>query len=823
MNPLLFHLSLLFAASFIGVVRGQTPTPNFPPAIPLISKTPYFHVWVSKAITANWAKLWDMDNANLLGWTGLVRVDGHTYRWMGLYNAEPAIVADMIVTPTRTSVLYDAGPVRVNVTYLTPIAVEDLAVQSIPFAYMAVDITSKDGATHNVQLYSDMSGECVSSSDDSVVQWSTQTSSNSIIQKISTVSGKQFVETKNMVDDPTFYFAMPANTPGLTWQTGEHVIPRNKFNLTGKLDSTDDTSGPRATKDRWPVLALSVDLGDIVNTSAPTVWSLGLVRNPVVQFTTPDGEVQMRNSYFWSKYSSIEDVISTVTSQYAAILAKSNAFDVDLLTKAQAYSGDYADLISTTTRLALASIEITLPATSNSKSTSSDDVKVFMRDTGSDIVRTNPVDTMFASWPFWMHVHPALGKGMLVPLFEVQRNGNGSEGAIGELGSTYPKAANDGSAKEVTYSIDNTASMILMALSYAQTSGDASLLSSEYNTLRSWADYLVSANVDKQASTDSKVFLSEGNTNLRLKQALAVKAMAEICQAAGKSDDVKYFSDTASSLISGIEMGNDNEMLYPLFWDKWLALNSTTSSLYEQHEDAMKTQIQLPTSTYGIPLSSRSQNMARADWNLLTAAFLKDSSTRDAIISKVKSYVNAPTNPWPMSAVYNTPNGNASMTGRASPALGASFALLRSNVPPKSFSFTPSPSPSSSTFTKSKPNIPSIVGGVVGGVALFSILAAVLFFYRRKEWRKQNAPFPLGHAVLEPTPFSQRLVFIPNRTGGAADGGTMVNTPTTSTGQGIKTATGTGSEAARAGYQMQMSPGSSGVSDEPPPEYRKFV
>lgn len=53
----------------------------------------------------------------------------------------------------------------------------DLVKQSIPFAYMAISAASTDGASHSVQVYSDISAEWVSGDNSLTVNWSTNADS----------------------------------------------------------------------------------------------------------------------------------------------------------------------------------------------------------------------------------------------------------------------------------------------------------------------------------------------------------------------------------------------------------------------------------------------------------------------------------------------------------------------------------------------------------------------------------------------------------------------------------------------------------------------
>ena len=61
-------------------------------------------------------------------------------------------------TSTKSVFTIDVvGKVALNITFLSPITPDDMKRQSLVFSYMNVEVTSVDGATHDVQLYSDIS------------------------------------------------------------------------------------------------------------------------------------------------------------------------------------------------------------------------------------------------------------------------------------------------------------------------------------------------------------------------------------------------------------------------------------------------------------------------------------------------------------------------------------------------------------------------------------------------------------------------------------------------------------------------------------------
>ena len=64
------------------------------------------------------------DTLQILGWGGLIKIDGLTYSWLGIPGV--GIASNWTkteVTPTRTILTVQAGPVSLNVTFLSPVEV----------------------------------------------------------------------------------------------------------------------------------------------------------------------------------------------------------------------------------------------------------------------------------------------------------------------------------------------------------------------------------------------------------------------------------------------------------------------------------------------------------------------------------------------------------------------------------------------------------------------------------------------------------------------------------------------------------------------------
>lgn len=94
------------------------------------------------------------------GWQGFISVDGVAYNWMGAHPG-PDLVEQTAFsyTSTRSTFTFNvADKVKMVVKFLSPIFPDDLMRQSITSSYVQVSVLSSDGAAHDVEIYSDISG-----------------------------------------------------------------------------------------------------------------------------------------------------------------------------------------------------------------------------------------------------------------------------------------------------------------------------------------------------------------------------------------------------------------------------------------------------------------------------------------------------------------------------------------------------------------------------------------------------------------------------------------------------------------------------------------
>ncbi|KAJ6628752.1 DUF1793-domain-containing protein [Mycena sp. CBHHK59/15] len=666
-----------------------TATPFNPSAIPLAVRTPYLSTWLPQgtgaALNDVWSTFW---TGQITGWAGFVKVDGTTYSFLGA----PAVSGSTFskatqkssqFTSTQSIFVLSAGPVDLTVTFLSPVEPNDLVKQSIPFSYMAVSAASTDGASHSVQVYSDISGEWVSGDNSLTVNWNSTTTGSVLTHQVQLASPTVFGE----INDHTQYgsaFYSTLNTAGATYQTGADVNVRAQFINNGKLANTLDT-GFRAINNNWPVFGLSHDLGAIKAATAPVVFSVGHIRDPAISYIVAGGGTQSRSLYFLHQFSTPAAVISSFLWDFGAALKRAKTLDAKVQSDATKISADYAGVVALSIRQAFGATELTISKTSTG-AWNTTDVILFMK---GDDGNVNTVDVIFPAWPIFLYTNPALGKYLLEGLFRYQASGQyPNKWSVHDLGSSYPKALGHNDGADEAMPVEESGNMVIMALSYAQKSGDISHLSRYFALLDQWTQFLITDSLipANQISTDDFAGPLANQTNLAIKGIVGIGAMAKIQALLGhKAQSANYssiatsyvaqwqkFSSSATGAHLTLSYGDSASwgLSYNLFGDKLLKLNLFPASVYAEQTAWYQTH----ANAFGVPLDTR-HTYTKTDWQLFTAAIATTTTVRDIFISAVKDWVSDGQNNGAFGDLYDTISG-APVGFRARPVVGGHLALV---------------------------------------------------------------------------------------------------------------------------------------------------
>ncbi|KAG6831146.1 hypothetical protein H0H92_012571 [Tricholoma furcatifolium] len=347
-------------------------------------------------------------------------------------------------------------------------------------------------------------------------------------------------------------------------------------------------------------------------------------------------------------------LISFFLRDYQGALSRARAFDSQVYSDAKKISSDYADIVALSMRQAVTAAEITISKNVDG-SWNTSDVLVFFK---------------VAHW------------------------------SVHDLGLNYPNAIGNNHPSDRDISLEETANMVIMALSYAQKTGDCSQLWKYGTILDRWAQTLIHEAIipgDQYSSDDSFAGHLPNQTNLAIKGVLAIGAMSEVAHILGEEDKSRKYKSIATEFSRGwqalsgassgkhltFNYGNPSSwgLTYNLYVDKLLKLNLIPDSVYEMQTMWYKS-VALP---FGVPLDSR-HTYTKTDWQIWTAATVTDNTVRDLFISSVKKYASAGLSSQPFGDWYDAEDGTAE-DFRARSVVGGHLAL----VSPQSISFKVAP------------------------------------------------------------------------------------------------------------------------------------
>ncbi|KAF9075381.1 hypothetical protein BDP27DRAFT_1380628 [Rhodocollybia butyracea] len=649
------------------------------PAIPLAVRSPYLQAYLAHntgaSVPNSWPNFWTTDH--ILGWSGLLRVDNALYEWLGdaaggpdlsLANnvtAKPATLISFQITPTRSILSLQAGKMDINVTFLSPIEPSDLVLQSFPFTYIYFEASSTDGNLHSLQVYQDISAEWVGFDTIDEVQWNT-TNGAIIWHQVQLSSPQPMTEQNDMAQDAVAYH-VTASGSNVTYQTGSDLDVRSLFLNNGSLANTQDLTY-RSIKNSWPVFAFCNDLGNILSTNEPVVWAIGLVRDGDIVYSTPSGN-QTRRPYFFTKYQDVPSAMSDFLSDASNALQRAIHLDNKLSTAATSISSNYSDLVSLASRQVMAGLEITIGVGPDGQINKSD-ILVFVKDTGNS-QRTNPMEVLYAALPAFIYFNASWIGYMLEPLLQYENSGLYAQSfATSDLGDTFPAAIGDPSP-DLSTAIEGTSEMLVMVWAHVVFTGDVSLISRYYSTLKAWTETLLTENLLIPNGYVNADGVSNANmTNLAISGILAVRTMAEISRTLGRSDDYMSYSRNASSLVSlwqtlAVSSGHLTStygassswgMMYSLYSDKLFGFNLVNSRIYTEQTSWYITAASL-ASPFGLPFDSNERTTVKSHWTLFAAGTVTDNNTRDILVSMVHQSATNPQSFEVFPTTYSTIDG----------------------------------------------------------------------------------------------------------------------------------------------------------------------
>ncbi|SEG67050.1 protein of unknown function [Bryocella elongata] len=653
---------LLFACP----VLAQQAAPHRPPAVPLFANDPFFSVWsMSDKLTDTVTKHWTEAPQPM---TGLARIDGHVYRWMGPGTRRRAISADdamqqvsLEVTPLHSRYRFAAAGIELRVSFFTPLLPGDLDVLSRPVSYLTWQAVATDGKQHDVQLLLDVDPVIAVNDASEQVTWSRNHTHGLTVLSVGSRDQNYLNRSGDRVraDWGYFHLAVPDGNMASTELSSDAL---HQFVTNGHLDDADELSMPKpagSSSGSAAHLAVEIPLG--------SVGTQPVTRHIIAAYTETFAIEYLgrRLREYWQRNGMTEsDMLGLAETQLPSLEAKADAFDQQETAAMRRLGGDdYAYLTSLVFRQTIAAHKLVADVDGTPM--------LFSKENDSNGC-IDTVDVTYPSSPFFLLFNPTLLEAQLEPLMRYAAMDRWKfPFAPHDLG-TYPLANGQvygGGEKdeENQMPVEESGNLLIMIDALGRAQGSYAFAKKYMPQLTRWADFLAAKGLDpdNQLSTDDFAGHLAHNTNLSIKAIEALGAFVQIARGVGDNDLAAKFqhivqpmpaqwqkmADDGDHFRLAFDQPNTWSQKYNLVWDDLLDLHLFPASVAKKDWAFYSTKLQI----YGLPLDER-KNFTKLDWEVWTAT-LGDQAQSADLIHRLIVWADATTSRVPTTDWYNTDDG----------------------------------------------------------------------------------------------------------------------------------------------------------------------
>lgn len=633
-----------------------------PPAVPLVAHDPYFSIWsTTDALNGGPTRHWTGKAQRL---TGLVRIDGNVFRWMGDSPRGVAALPQtgLKLTATRSVYQFAGQGVSLEVEFLSPVLPSDPDLMSRPVTYITMTAQSQDATPHSVQLLFAADSSLAVDTGTQEVVWSrsrlkamTVLRASDFEQPVLQKSGDDL-----RIDWGSLLLAVP-DQAGASASTQLSDDVESQF-AEGKALSFDDIDMPRRA-DRGTVLASVFDLGQVAATSSSRQVLLAYDDVYSIEFLN-----RWMRPYWRRNGMTIGQLLEKSEQEYRSLDQKTRQFDDEIARDLRRVGGEaYAEVAELAFRETIAAHKLVADVDGRSM--------LFPKENFSNgCIAT--VDVIYPSSPFFLLFNPALLKAQLDPLMEYTETGHWRfPFAPHDLG-TYPKANGQvygGGERTIENQmpVEESGNMLLMFAALAKIEGNANYANRYWPQLQQWAEFLRKEGMDpgNQLSTDDFAGHLAHNANLSIKAILALGGYSVLAAMTGRKAEATNYRQLAQDMANRWEqMAQDGDhyrlafdkpgtwsQKYNLVWDRILGLNLVSAKV-------VQTEIryyQAHLNRYGLPLDNR-RDYTKLDWEVWTATLAENRDQFNTLIAPLQQFVNETPSRVPMTDWYSTTDAKQS-------------------------------------------------------------------------------------------------------------------------------------------------------------------
>ncbi|MBX2916357.1 MAG: DUF4965 domain-containing protein [Cyclobacteriaceae bacterium] len=585
---------------------------------------------------------------------------GKAYVDFGIYKvgkqkevfATAAIQKSVKLSATQTQYEFTCGPVNLNLKFTSPLLPQNLDVLSRPVNYVDYEVTAADGKAHEVELYFEMTP-----------QWAVNDASEEVEISSGAAGAIQYLKVGTTVQ-PVLqragdnvrinwghaYLAASASSPAQL-AIGDYFKSKEAFVASGTIPENTTPAKAKFTQQR-AVLTHTQSLGK-VNEKTAGYLLIGYDDVESIQYFGDNLKA------WWAQNSdgNIHTMLQNADADHAKILDECVKLDNRIYEETRKAGGtQYAELCVLAFRQSIAAHKLTKDKQGNI---------LFLSKENFSNGSIGTVDVTYPSAPLYLQYNPELLKGMLNPIFYYSESGKWTKPFAAHDVGTYPKA--NGQTYGDDMPVEECGNMLILTAAIAKAEGNASYAKAHWETLTTWADYLIKNGLDpeNQLCTDDFAGHFAHNTNLSIKAIMGIASYGMLAEKLGKMELAAKYKDEAARMASEwMKMADDGDhyrltfdqpntwsQKYNLVWDKLLHFNLFPADVAQKEIAYYLTK----QNEFGLPLDNR-KTYTKSDWIVWTATLANDTTTFQKFISPLHGYVSQTPDRVPMGDWYETVN-----------------------------------------------------------------------------------------------------------------------------------------------------------------------
>lgn len=583
---------------------------------------------------------------------------GGAYADFGIFSEEDldfsfSNTADQMlvnVLPTQTYYSFYCGPVQLDLTFTSPLILNNLDLLGSPVNYISYEVKSLDKKIHDVQIYFS-----------ATPQWAVNTMNQEVSVEMYEDQGMTFLKTGTTgqdvlgksgdiirIDWGYFYLASKQDIHSSLSFGDEKEIAKT-FIQSGKLPASEKTKSIVRMDKKMEILAYTENLGQV---GVRKTGGHLLIAYDDIESIQYFG--QNLKPYWKSNIKDITTAISLAERDYQKTIDECKKWDAYIMDDTDKAGGrQYAELCALSYRQSIAAHKLVKGPEGQ--------LFFFSKENNSN-GSIGTVDISYPSCPLFLRYNTDIAKAMLTFIFEYSESGRWKKPFAAHDVGTYPLA--NGQTYQEDMPVEEAGNMIIMTTAIAILENDASYAKEHWKTLTIWAEYLMREGLDPKNQLCTEDFAGHlaHNANLSAKAIMAIAGYGKLASMLNKKEAAKYTKTATEMAIQWEQMANDGDhyrltfdrentwsQKYNFVWDKVLGLNIIPKQIMRK-EVAFYLKNQ---NKYGLPLDNRF-TWGKVDDTVWSATMADSMSDFMELVTPLWQYAHHSASRVPLGDWYET-------------------------------------------------------------------------------------------------------------------------------------------------------------------------